>query len=396
MGAGPWDETLTRVSVREVVRARPVLTACVGYAVLRAVSALIVVWVGQHAYEHTDRGYLGVATQWDGGWYGRIADHGYPAHLPHRPDGSVAENEYAFLPLYPGLVRALMWLTHASYPVLATTLSLILGLAATAVVVALLRRYVDGERAVAATLLLTASPAAFALQMAYSESLGLLILAGVLLALVREQWWWVTGLALVLGLARPLGPPLVVAVLVAVWLRFRDRDARPMGPAQWAGPVTAVVATAAGGWLWSTIVWWRTGVRDGYLLTELAWQFTDHARPFGSVTGQLERVLPTLLAVPAVALVVAGLIVLVRGPWARPLGWVLRSWTLAYLLYVVALARIELNVPRLLLPAFPLLVLCCAGGLRRTRVVLVAVALVAVQVGWAWLTLRGPGYGGAP
>ena len=390
------------MSVRQVLRTHPVLVACVGYVVLRAISALLMIWVGQHAYDHPARDYAGVATQWDGDWYRRIVDHGYPASLPHRPDGSVAENEYAFLPLYPGFVRALMWATGGSFPVVATTLSLVLGLAATAVLVVLLRGVVGPSAAAVAALLWAVSPAAPTLQMAYTESLAMLLLGSLLWALTREKWVLATVLAPVVGLARPLGPPLVAVALVAVWLRWRARRERPVLRGEWVRIAAMVVSTALAGWIWAAYVGWRTGVRNGYVLTELSWQFTDHARPFSSLAGQLHRVLPTPVVVLVVALLVVGSAALTLGPWARRLGWVLRVWTPVYLIYVLALARIEWNVPRLLLPAFPLIVVLIGAGRLRpgphrpVRAIGWGVSFAALQVVWAWFALRGAGFGGAP
>ncbi|MBO1754221.1 hypothetical protein [Allobranchiibius sp. CTAmp26] len=390
------------MSVRQMLRTHPVLTACAGYVVLRVISALIIIWVGQHAYGHPSRDYFGVATQWDGQWYRRIVDHGYPATLPHRPDGSVAENEYAFLPLYPGLVRVLMWATGGSFPVVATTLSLVLGVAATAVLVVLLRRFVGPAAAAVAAILWAASPASPALQMAYTESLAMMLLGALLWALTREKWLLAAVLAPVVGLARPLGPPLVVVALVAAWLRWRAREDRPLPVGERVRIVVMVVSTALAGWIWAAYVGWRTGVRNGYVLTELAWQFTDKAHPFGSLLSQLGRVVPMPIGVAIAAAVGVGILALALGPWAQRLGWVLRIWVVAYLGYIAAAALVNASVVRYLLPAFPLAVVLIGAGRARpsgrqgSRAVGWAAAFVILQIVWAWGVLRGPGFGGAP
>lgn len=390
------------MSVRQVLRAHPVLTACIGYVVLRAISALIIVWVGQHAYQHPSRDYFDVATQWDGQWYRRIVDHGYPATLPHRPDGSVAENEYAFLPLYPGLVRVLMWATGGSFQVVATTLSLVLGVAATAVLVVLLRRFVGPAAAAVAAILWAASPASLTLQMAYTESLAMLLLGALLWALTREKWLVAAALAPVLGLARPLGPPLVVIAVVAAWLRWHDRGERPLLAGERLRILVMVVSTALAGWIWAVYVGWRTGVRNGYVLTELAWQFTDKARPFGSLLSQLDRVVPMPVGIVIALAVGVGILLLALGPWAQRLGWLLRIWVVAYLGYIAAAALVNASVVRYLLPAFPLAVVLIGAGRGRpgrrqgARAVGWAAAFVILQVVWAWEVLRGPGFGGAP
>ncbi len=58
-------------------------------------------------------------------WYRTIVEHGYPQHLPTL-HGVVQENSWAFYPLYPSLVRLVMW-TGLPYATAASFVSLVCG-----------------------------------------------------------------------------------------------------------------------------------------------------------------------------------------------------------------------------------------------------------------------------
>ena len=75
-----------------------------------------------------------VARWWDGWWYEQVALHGYPSQLPLDELGAVDLNEWAFYPLYPGIVRGLMELTGGTWIVLAPLVSAVLGAAALLVI----------------------------------------------------------------------------------------------------------------------------------------------------------------------------------------------------------------------------------------------------------------------
>ena len=51
--------------------------------------------------------YLQFIGAWDSEWYRRIFAGGYPTEIPRDVTGRALENEWAFYPLFPGLVRAL-------------------------------------------------------------------------------------------------------------------------------------------------------------------------------------------------------------------------------------------------------------------------------------------------
>jgi len=162
-------------------------------------------------------------AMWDASWYRLIAEEGYPDGLPVGPDGRVPQTAWAFFPLFPALVRAVVAVTGASWDVAAPTLALVLGTAAALVVhrvvAAAVARSSLAPRVgralpLASVALLGASAAAPVLQVAYTESLALLLLAAVLWCLVERWYLAAVPLVLGLGLTRAVALPVAVAGLV--------------------------------------------------------------------------------------------------------------------------------------------------------------------------------------
>src|SRR4051812_4638025 len=98
------------------------------FALTRVIGGLILVLMSGQQFERMSTpwmfvmdpapahpGYLDMLTNWDGQWYHRVAAEGYPSSLPHGSDGAVSQNTWAFYPVYPGLVRAVMALTSLPF-----------------------------------------------------------------------------------------------------------------------------------------------------------------------------------------------------------------------------------------------------------------------------------------
>lgn len=62
-----------------------------------------------------DPSFATFSGSWDASFYRTIAEHGYPHVLPTDGSGHVVPNPWAFLPLFPGVVRAVMSATGASF-----------------------------------------------------------------------------------------------------------------------------------------------------------------------------------------------------------------------------------------------------------------------------------------
>lgn len=377
--------------------------AMLGYLACRAFSAVLMIWLARHQPVAGITGHPGASAatywdevrMWDGHWYQQIAESGYPRSLPRGPGGLVEQNAWAFLPLYPLAVKALMLVTGASFAVGGSLLSLFFGGAAIAVMAVLLRERIGASAALASVVVFSALPPSPTFQMTYTESLALLILMGFLLALSRQEWVPAGLFALTMGVTRPIAAPLVLVVLAAGWWRWRERDVRAMTARDWWGIAFAAGSSLVAAVLWMQIAARVTAVPGAYFDTQASWRvdgvvffkpwFTNFAHFFGSVG-----------AVVVLCLLFGTFAAMVAGPWARALGPVLLSWTVAYGAYLVAAVDVWTSTYRFALLLFPLVPIALGvGWTRRDRIILVrlrfAIFLVLSlgwQVWWAWTLLR--------
>jgi hypothetical protein len=279
--------------------------------------------------------YLHVIANWDGQWYRLIAGHGYPGHLPMY-DGAVQQNSWAFYPMYPFLVRAVM-LTGASFGLAASIVSTIAG----ALVMRLLYRMLSpscGRFAASLSVLaLCTYPAAAVLQAAYSESLAMLLALAALWCLRERRYGALLVVALLLAFTRPIVLPLALVVGVHWLARWRSRASDPF-PRRDAIRLALVGLGVAGSFLlWPIVAALVTGRADAYFVTANSWYGQDnHGWPswlvvlvgggdvaFGVFVGIIALVFGLLIARPATRL------------W----GLELRSWAWAYPLYLLGTTR---------------------------------------------------------
>lgn len=313
-------------------------------------------------------GYWAMAGRWDGGWYREIATQGYPAGLPDVVDGRPAWSAWAFLPLYPALVRLVMAIGALPFEVAATVVSVAAGCVAAVLIGRLLRDQVGDWRGLAATCVAFAAPAAPVLQVAYTESLGLALLAGFLLAVVRRRYRSAAAAALLLAVTRPIALPLLAVAVTAAateWRRGRMRDAGVR-----LSLLLLLGACVVAGVAWPAIVWAGTGRADGYAVVGSAWWPDGAVRPFAfwpvlaGITPEPYAPLMLLTGAPLVPL--AALLAL--GPWARRLAPPLRVWCVAYAAFLTATVQVSPSVWRYLLAFLPIpAVLVGAGWGRRGR-----------------------------
>lgn len=196
-------------------------------------------------------------TSWDGWYFLGIARDGYHAQAL---DGSY--HDYAFLPLYPVLVRLLSLPWPAFTGLVSVLVSNVAFLVALDLLVRLGEPYLGRRRSSVAASWLAIYPFASAFGMAYSESLFLLLVVGAFLAAERDRRAWAGVLLGLACLTRFQGLPLVLPV----WLILARRDGwRPRPSQLWLllGPL------AAGGFLVYVNV--LTGSASGYLNAQTAW-----------------------------------------------------------------------------------------------------------------------------
>ncbi len=372
------------------------------YTAMRLFSTAVLVWIATSQQDpsiFTGRNprYFDVAAQWDGQWYQRIAVNGYPDRLPIGESGQVLQNEWAFYPVFPYLARWVMTLTGWPFAVAGTVVATVLGYAAAVVIAGMLRERVGVGASLGAVALLAGFPAAPVLQVAYTESLALLLLGSVLWALLRRKWVLAGALALLTGLARPVALPLGLVALVAVLRRWRERHEAPVSRAEWAAMVATLASCAVSGLLWPMIVWWRTGNSAAYPLTMSAWRRGEPLEPFKPTLEVAQLVLGETRGPVLVALAIGLLCLAVLGPWAAGLGAELRVWLLGYPLYLLAALEPWTSIYRYLMLLFPLFVIVLGAGwapqdprgvqprwVFTLRLLVVVLLFLGWQVWWTW------------
>ncbi|MFB9954611.1 hypothetical protein [Cellulomonas denverensis] len=371
------------------------------YAAARLFSAVALLVVAGHqvanGWTGASPGYADyTGLMWDATWYRQIAEGGYPDTLPVGTDGQVVQNAWAFFPLFPLLARGVMELTGGSWAVVAPTLALLLGAAAMPVIHRLIER--GAPRAVAArpglplatVLLVSVFPTSVVLQVGYTESLALLLIALTLLAIVTRHYGWAAAGVLALGLTRAVALPIAAVVLVHAWLRWRER--RTLPARTWWALGGLAVAAAVSGVLWPVICGWVTGVPDGYLQTQGAWRGSRDIAPFGA----WGYILPFWFgdAWPWIGLgIVVVIAVVLLAPSTRRLGGELWTWAAAYPLYLCAAIEPGSSLARFLLLAFPLGAATVGVLPRPVRAARlwtggVAVVMLGLQLVWLWQIWR--------
>ncbi|MFD0269045.1 hypothetical protein ACFVGY_21105 [Streptomyces sp. NPDC127106] len=335
-----------------------------------------------------------LSARWDSLWYARIAAEGYGYEVV-LPGGAVHSN-LAFFPLLPWLERLVAAPTGLGYGSAGLVVSAVAGLAAawgifavTDLMCARRDLGVDGRRAgVFAAGVWAALPVGIVQSMAYSESLFTALAAWALYAALRGRWPVAGLLAAGAGLTRPVGAAVVAAVWVALALAWRR------GERSWRMAVGAVLAPAGA----AAYVLWVGGHTGrgllGYLDVQGGWgNGFDGGLAFARFIGAKL----TSGAAPAGLGLIAG-VVLVLWLYALCVRQRQPAALLVYSGIVVALALGASayfgSKPRLLLPAFPLL-LPAAVALARRRpgraaAVLGAVAVASAVYGAFWLNGSGP------
>ncbi|WP_240659700.1 glycosyltransferase family 39 protein [Streptomyces sp. WAC 01529] len=383
--------------------APPLSPAPAGHALRRAAPALLV-YAGVRALGLAVLAVWGaaagksphtlLAARWDSLWYTRVAEHGYGWQV-RLPDGSVHSN-LAFFPLLPWLERLVSAVSPLSYADAGLVVSWLASLFAAAGIFAVADHLYGRRAGVCAVALWAVLPVGIVQSMAYSESLFTAVAAWSLYAVLRERWVLAGVLASCAGLTRPVGAAVVAAVWVAAAVQvYREGRVHREGRADRRMLLGVALAPlgAAGYVLW---VGHRTGGGlFGYLDVQAGWgNGFDFGYAFARFIGEKFTSVPGALAgiglVVGVALVVRLYVVGVRQGQPLPL--------LVYTGIVVALALCAAGYfgskPRLLMPAFPLLLPLAVALARlrtsRSALVLGGVAVVGAVYGAFWLHGSGP------
>ena len=329
---------------------------------------------------------LQYATFWDTGWYRTILLHGYPSELPVDAAGHVQQNAWAFMPVYPAVVRVAEVVTGATFEAAAVGVSVVAGAGAVLVLHRLLSRVLPPSATMTAVVIVCVAPLSPLFQVGYAESLATLLLLTALLLLVDRRYGALVPVAVLLAFTRPLGVAFALALVLHGIHRLAASRRDPFPARERARVLVAVLAAGAAALAWPLVAAVRTGSLTAYTDTELSWRagYTGY-RPLVPFEGWFDGArfwiggVPGVVAAILVAAAFAGLLLL---PAVRALGPDLRIWVAAYGVYLLAVLFPQSSLFRLLLPMLPL---AGALALPRSRAYRVALVLLLVVGQWLWI-----------
>ncbi|MFJ8248747.1 hypothetical protein [Streptomyces sp. NPDC094466] len=381
--AGPAPGPRTAAAFRA---AAPALAV---YAGVRALG-LLAFWAAASAAGKDPLGPL--SGRWDSVWYQRIAENGY-RYTVTLPDGSV-HSDLAFFPLLPALERSLSEVTPLTLGGAGLLVAWTAGLLAAWGIYAIGAHLRGRRTGVVLAALWGVYPTAFVQSMAYTETLFTALAAWALYAVLRGRWIVAGALCVLAGLTRPTAAALIAALAItaAVTLVREYRDERRAGPVlRRNARMIAGVALAPLGWLaYVVFVAVREGSPFAYFDVQAQWgNNIDGGRALAAFIAGLPW--PAALGLCA-ALGLLGWLVVLCVRQRQPLP------VLVYALTIVVISLIGAGYfgsrPRLMMPAFPLLLPPAVALLRlrttgRTAAVLAVLACASAAYG-AW-TLLGSG-----
>ncbi|MFV0136858.1 hypothetical protein ACLGIH_27275 [Streptomyces sp. HMX87] len=380
-----------RVTADRFPALRRAAPALLGYTAVRALGLIaLALW----SAARDKSAYTLLTARWDALWYTRVAElgYGYEVRLP----GGDVHSSLAFFPLLPGLEWLGAAVSPLSYADAGFVVALLASLAAAWGIFAVAEHAYGVRAGVCAVLLWAVLPVGIVQSMAYSESLFTALAAWSLYAVLTGRWVTAGTLALLAGLTRPVGLAVVAAVWAAGTAAFvRDRGGAPVPGERVRRVVGMLLAPlgAAGYVLW---VGHRTGRGPlGYLDVQAGWRNGfDGGYAFARFVAGKFTSFPSALAGAGL---VVGVVLVIR----LYVACVRQRQPLALLVYAGVVTALALcassyfgSKPRLLLPAFPLLLplAVALARLRTPRSTLVAggAAMASAIYGAFWLNGSGP------
>ncbi|OFI40092.1 hypothetical protein BIU82_02450 [Arthrobacter sp. SW1] len=352
-------------------------------------------------------GYWDFISIWDGRWYERAAESGYPSVLPLNADGSVAENTWAFYALFPALGRGLSVLTGMGILPALTVVAMLSGLGAALVVFLLFREFAGRTASLWGVVFFSTFPVSAVLQVPYAEPLNLLLLATALLLVVRRRYLAAMPVVVLMCFSRPTGVPFAAMVglflVYQCWRRFGSARrpgpyGRLLGKKELASLAALVVVSAASALAWPLLAWARTGDIRAYTRTETAWRGHDLV-PFKPWFDTGQMLFGPVLGVLAPFVFAALFALMLMSPPVRLLGTELRLWCACYMGYLLVFLHPQTSTFRMLLPLFPLALgaaLLSRSRAYRGTVVVMFLLLQIVWIVWLWAWAQLPGGGDYP
>ncbi|MGW1186375.1 hypothetical protein [Streptomyces sp. NPDC002559] len=386
------DPRSDSVSGPSAVSLRPAAPALLGYVAVRFVGVAILLIGGAATGKD---GMHRLTGRWDSVWYQRIAEHGYGYEI-RLPDGAL-HSDLAFFPLLPALERGLA----ALLPPLGVAgaglvVSWLASLAAAWGIFAVGTRLYGRRAGTLLAVLWGVYPTAFVQSMAYTETLFTALAAWALYAVLTDRWITAGVLCVGAGLTRPVAVALIAAIgVTALWRLITAR--REGLPLRAHRRMVAGACLAPLGWLAYTVF---VAVREGrpfaYFDVQAGWNNRiDGGAALAAFVGEQfgRNVFAGLGLCAAFALLFWVVWLCVRQRPRQPLP------VIAYCLLVVVISLIGSGYfgsrPRLMMPAFPLLLPAAVAlaGARWRMVPVVAVVGAAALASGAYgaFTLLGSG-----
>jgi hypothetical protein len=349
-------------------------------ALTRIGQMIMLLWLGAVAHDGT--GLRGRLLVWDAGWFLRVATQGYPHGFSYAPDGVLQGNGLAFFPLYPTLIR--LFAGFGLDPGSAALAVSWLASVGAAVALHLLGTSLYGKRAGwALVAILCGAPVSVVLSMAYSESLFIALVAGMLVAAHRKVWWAAGLLGLAAALTRPTGAAAAIALAVAAALAVRAARRDRTGESTWQ-PIVAAAVALAGVPLFLGWVALRVGSPDAWFRIQAAGWGTsfDYGASTVSFIGQTlsggDGWIPVSVALLLLAALAVAGVALADRPWLP-----LAVYGVLAMVLVYGQAGFYHSKPRLLLPVLLTLVPGVLAAARaRPRVAVLSIGAWALFGLW--------------
>jgi Mannosyltransferase (PIG-V) len=350
-------------------------------ALTRIGQMIMLLWLGSVADDGVSlRGRLLV---WDAGWFIRVAANGYEHSFSYSADGRLVGNGLAFFPLYPMSIRGLSSL-GIDTATAAISISWLASIGA-AIALYLLGTSLYSRRAGYALVAICCSaPVSIVLSMAYSESLFLALVAGMLVAAHRKVWWAAGLLGLAAALTRPTGLAAAIALAVAAILAVRDARRSAAGSGGTWKPIVAAAVALAGAPAYLAWVGWRVGEPNAWFKIQSAGWGTSF--DYGVSTLEFLRTtlssvdawIPMSVALILLAALVAAGVALAGRPWLP-----LTAYGLIAMILVYGQAGYYHSKPRLLVPVLlTLLPAAVAASRARPRVAVLSIVAWALFGLW--------------
>jgi hypothetical protein len=329
-------------------------------------------------------------ANWDGFWYQLLANNGYPHYVSH-----YYQSTLGFFPLYSIVIWLGSFITFGSPAAAGVIVSGIGGAVATVLVQKLATGWWGEQSGRRAALLFVVFPGSVVFSMVYSEGLLLPLAAGCILALQRRRWLTAGILA---GVATALGPDSLVLVIVcsvaAAIELVRRRFTGPEAMRSLLAPALSVAG--AGGFaifLWA----WAGSPLASYYAQHYEWGEKTNLFAVYDLGHWLQQQIdfnhfnhPTINLNLVVGFV--GVFILLGGVVLLAISWRRVSvpafvWTLGIGFLAMTSEYTPPN-PRLLITAFPAVIVYAHYLKRRGFIVLVALNVLFLVV-LSWLTFVG-------